>query len=165
MASAALARGGSEARRQRLFWRLQAAVGGSLFAAAARIPRLPARGPADLAHDLRILGLSGVLSAATSVLTVQDVLRLLGLNGHVAFRSLVAMLLQDTAQAGPETVPFANASACIQAYRLGMSRPRGGMQALVEGIGQRFAGLGGDLRTGTLVDRVEEAGPAGEGTK
>ena len=67
----------------------------------------------------------------------------------------VAMLLQDTAQAGPETVPFANAAACIQAYRLGMSRPRGGMQALVEGIGQRFAAQGGDLRTATLVDRVE----------
>ena len=68
------------------------------------------------------------------------------------------MLLQDTAQAGPETVPFANAAACLQAYRLGMSRPRGGMQALAEGIGHRFAGLGGDLRTATLVDRVEQAG-------
>jgi len=32
------------------------------------------------------------------------------------------MLLQDTAQAGPETVPFANAAACLQAYRLGIAR-------------------------------------------
>ena len=29
------------------------------------------------------------------------------------------------------------------------------MKALVESIGQRFAALGGDLRTATLVDRVE----------
>ena len=69
------------------------------------------------------------------------------------------MLLQDTAQAGPETVPFANAAACLHAYRSGMSRPRGGMRALVEGIGRRFAELGGDLRTATLVDRVEAVDP------
>ena len=29
------------------------------------------------------------------------------------------------------------------------------MQALAEGIGRAFAALGGDLRTSTLVDRVE----------
>src|SRR5262249_14954457 len=65
-----IARSRWEALRQRLFWRLQAAVGDALFAAAAKVPRLPARGPADLAHDLRVLGLPGVLSAATSLLTV-----------------------------------------------------------------------------------------------
>ena len=116
---------------------------------------MPVRGWKDLAHDFRILGIPGVLAAATSVLTVRDVLRLLGLYSDSAFRSLIAMLLQDTAQAGPETVPFANAAACLQAYRLGMSRPRGGMKALTEGIGQEFARLGGDLRTSTLVDQVE----------
>ncbi len=71
----------------------------------------------------RILGPGGLLAASTWCLTVLDVLRLLGLDRDVPFRSLVAMLLQDTAQAGPETVPFANAAACLQAYRLGMSRP------------------------------------------
>ena len=139
----------------RLFWRLQAAVGNTLFRAAAGIPRLPVRGWKDLVHDFRILGIPGILAAATSVLTVRDVLRLLGLDSDIAFRSLIAMLLQDTAQAGPETVPFANAAACLQAYRLGMSRPRGGMKALTEGIGQEFARMGGDLRTSTLVDQVE----------
>ena len=52
-------------------------------------------------------------------------------------------------------MPFANAAACLQAYRRGMRRPRGGIKALVESIGERFAALGGDLRTATLVDRVE----------
>ncbi|MEJ7638273.1 MAG: hypothetical protein WKF75_09935 [Singulisphaera sp.] len=101
-----------------------------------------------------ILGVSGLLAASTAALTVRDVLRLLGLGRDVAFRALIAMLLQDTAQAGPDTVPFAQAAACLQAYRRGMSRPRGGMRALAEGIGGRFAALGGDLRTATLVDRV-----------
>ena len=71
------------------------------------------------------------------------------------------MLLQDTAQAGPESVPFANASACLQAYRMGMSRPRGGMKSFVDAIGQSFAALGGDLRTGTLVDRIEREADGG----
>ena len=141
----------------RRFWRLQARVGDRLFRAASRVPRLPARSVGDLVHDLRILGLGGLLAAATSAVTVRDVLRWLGLDGDVPFRSLVAMLLQDTAQAGPEVVPFANAAACLQAYRLGMSRPVGGMAALAGGIGARFAALGGDLRLATLVDRVRPA--------
>ena len=45
--------------RQRLFWRLQAAVGGTLFAAAAGSPGCRPGRSADLVHDLRILGLSG----------------------------------------------------------------------------------------------------------
>lgn len=142
-------------RRQRAFWRLQAAVGTTLFRAAADVPRLPIRSVADVIHDLRVLGIQGVLAGSLSVVTVGDVLGLFGLKGDRAFVALIAMLLQDTAQAGPETVPFANAAACLQAYRLGMSRPKGGMRALAEGIGNRFGALGGDLRTATLVDRVE----------
>ena len=153
-AASAEAFSGKDSAR-RLFWRLQEAVGTKLFEVAGRVPRLPIRSIADVAHDLKILGPGGLLAASTWVGTVLDVLRLLGLDRDVPFRSLVAMLLQDTAQAGPETVPFANAAACLQAYRMGMSRPRGGMQALAEGIGQAFARHGGDLRTSTIVDRVE----------
>jgi phytoene dehydrogenase-like protein len=145
----------NRARGQRAFWRLQAAVGSALFRAAGRVPRLPVLSIGDLVYDLRALGAPGLLSGALALVTVRDVLRLLRLDGDVAFRSFIAMLLQDTAQAGPETVPFANAAACLHAYRLGLSRPVGGMTALAEGVGQRFAALGGDLRTATLVDRVE----------
>jgi phytoene dehydrogenase-like protein len=159
--SASVATFPTRAHAQRLFWRLQAAVGTRLFKAAGEIPRLPARSLGDLTHDLRILGLSGILAASTWALTTLDVLRLFGLDGDVPFRSLIAMLLQDTAQAGPEIVPFANAAACLQAYRLGMSRPRGGMASLADGIGHRFALMGGDLRTASLVDHVEADG-AGE---
>jgi len=143
------------ASRQRAFWRLQAAVGGALFRASAGVPRLPLRGMGDLFHDARILGPGGVLAASTSILTVLDVLRVFGLSRDVPFRALVAMLLQDTVQAGPESAPFANSAACLQAYRLGMRRPVGGMQALAEGIGARFSSQGGDLRTSTIVDRVD----------
>ena len=139
---------GLTATRHRIFWRLQAMLGQALFDAAALVPRLPVRSIGDLIHDVRILGPMGILAGMTSSVTVQDVLRVLGLNRDLAFRSLIAMLLEDTAQAGPEVVPFANAAACIQAYRRGMSRPRGGMRALVEGIGQRFAATGGRLAHG-----------------
>jgi C-3',4' desaturase CrtD len=146
------------AHAHRRFWRLQAAVGKALYEAGARGPRLPARSPGDLLHDLRVLGPGGVAAAATSLLTVRDVLVLLGLAEDRPFVALVAMLLQDTAQAGPEAVPFANAAACLHAYRAGMSRPRGGMRTLVEGLGERLRALGGDLRTATLVERVEPDG-------
>ncbi len=145
--------GQPEAKRR--FWRLQAAVGNALFETAKQRPRLPVRSLGDLVHDLRILGPGGLLAASTWLLTVDSVLQVLGLKQDRAFRSLIAMLLQDTAQAGPETVPFANASACLQAYRLGMSRPKGGMRALTEGIGRRFEALGGDLKRSTIVDRVD----------
>ncbi len=160
-AMAAAFPGRSKARHA--FWRLQHAAGQRLFDAAGKVPRLPVRSVGDLMHDLRVLGPGGLLAASTWALTVLDVLRLLGLAGDRPFRALVAMLLQDTAQAGPEVVPFANASACLQAYRLGLSRPRGGMKALAEGIGQRFAAMGGDLRTATIVDRVEPDPDEGQG--
>jgi phytoene dehydrogenase-like protein len=148
-------------RAKRAFWRFQEAVGAKMFRVAARGPRLPVRGVGDLAHDLRLLGAPGLAAAATWGVTAGQVLGMLGLGREREFRALVAMLLQDTAQAGPETVPFVVAATCLQAYRLGMSRPRGGMKALAEGIGGRFRELGGDLRTGTLVDRVEEDGGGG----
>ncbi len=154
---------GGSAAGQRRFWRLQEAVGRALFAAASTVPRLPARRLGDLVHDIRILGPWGLLAAATSALTVQDVMNLLGLGRNAPFRAMIAMLLQDTAQAGPEVVPFANAAACLHAYRSGMSRPRGGMRTLAEGIGRRFSELGGDLRTATLVDRVEAIAPRRRG--
>ena len=116
-ASAAAFPGRATARRA--FWRLQEAVGTRLFGVANRVPRLPLRSAGDLAYDLRILGPGGLLAASTWTWTVLDVLRLFGLDRDLPFRSLVAMLLQDTAQAGPETVPFANAAACLQAYRMG----------------------------------------------
>ena len=158
-AASAVAFPGRDGAKRR-FWRLQAAVGGTLFRAAARVPRLPVHSAGDALDDAKILGVAGMLAAATSAVSVDAVLRGLGLSREVPFRSLVAMLLQDTAQAGPETVPFANAAACLQAYRLGMSRPVGGMRSLVEGLGQRFSALGGDLRMATIADRVE---PQGEG--
>lgn len=142
-------------RAQSLFWKLQEAVGTTLFRVAARVPRLPLRSFGDLLHNVRVLGLSGSLTGLLSLLTVSDLLRLFRLDRDPAFVALIAMLLQDTAQAGPETVPFANAAACLQAYRLGMCRPIGGMRSLSEGIGSRFASMGGDLRTATLVDRIE----------
>lgn len=143
---------------QQAFWRLQAAVGSTLFQAAGRIPRMPLGNVGDLWHNLRILGGSGVLAGTLALTTVEGVLRILRLDRARAFRSLIAMLLQDTAQAGPESVPFANAAACLQAYRLGLRRPLGGMKRLVEGIGGRFASLGGDLRTACLVDGIERTG-------
>ena len=147
--------GQDEAKRR--FWRLQGAVGASLFRAASRVPRFPIRALPDLGHNLRALGLGGLLGAMTWPATTEQVLRALGLHEDRPFRSLVAMLLQDTAQAGPEVVPFANAAACLQAYRMGMSRPSGGMGAWAEGIGERFEALGGDLHRSTLVDRIERA--------
>ncbi len=137
------------------FWKLQHKVGSTLFQAAAKIPRFPIHKFSDLTHNLAILGFSGSIYSALAATTVLNVLKFFGLDHDRSFYSLISMLLQDTAQAGAETVPFATAAACLHAYRMGMSRPIGGMKALVEGIAQRFVELGGDLRTATLVDRVE----------
>ncbi len=145
-----------QSQAKRFFWNLQEAVGSTLFKVASAVPRLPVRSLTDIFHDVRVLGLGGILAASTWPLSVANVLRILGLSRDRSFETLVAMLLQDTAQAGPETVPFANAAACIQAYRMGMSRPSGGMRALAEGIGTRFTTLGGILKRATLVDRVEK---------
>lgn len=140
------------------FWKLQHAVGSTLFQAAGRIPRFPIHKFSDLTHNLAILGFTGTAYSALAATTVWNVLKFFGLDHDRSFYSLISMLLQDTAQAGAETVPFATAAACLQAYRMGMSRPIGGMKTLVEGIAHRFVELGGDLRTATLVDQIESSG-------
>ncbi len=86
LATAVFGNGRRSERAQRLFWRLQAAVGSRLFRAAGDIPRLPLRGWNDLVHDLQILGITGILAAATSALTVSHVLCLLGLHNDIPFR-------------------------------------------------------------------------------
>ena len=100
-------------------------------------------------------------------MTVGDVLRLLGLAGDRPFWSLSAMFLQDTAQAGSEVVLVATAASCLQAHRIGMrSRPVGGMAARTEEIGTWFEALGGDLRSGTIVERIATShGGSGSGTR
>jgi C-3',4' desaturase CrtD len=136
------------------FWRIQEKIGKALFKASSNLPRSPIHSVSDIFHNLKILGLFGTLCSTTTAITVKDLMRILGLHKDPEFVAIVAMLLQDTAQAGPETVPLANAAACLQAYRFGLSRPKGSMKALAEGIGEAFSGAGGDLRTATLVDSV-----------
>ena len=144
------------------FWRLQEAVGSTLFAVASKGLPMPPRSLGDLGAIARGLGLRGLAAASTSAATVLDVLRLMGLAHLRPFRKLIDMLLQDTAQANAETVPFANAAACLHAYRAGLRRPKGGMRALAEGLGERFEALGGTLRRGSIVDRIEpDPDPAG----
>ncbi len=136
------------------FWRIQRNIGTTLFQAGAKLPRLPIGSIGDIVHNLRILGGAGVLCSLGTVVTVRDLLRVLGLHRDRRFVAIVAMLLQDTAQAGPEIVPLANAAACLQAYRYGLSRPVGGMKAFAEGLGAAFADAGGVLRRATLADAV-----------
>ena len=137
------------------FWKFQAAVGSTLFQVASRELPMPPRTIGEMLTIARGLRLRGIAAASTSLVTTHDVLRLFGLDTIQPFRKLIDMLLQDTAQAGAETVPFANASACLHAYRAGLRRPKGGMMGFAEGLGARFEAIGGVLRRGSIVDRVE----------
>jgi len=145
------------------FWRIQRWIGSTLFRASGRLPRVPMRGLGDIAHNFRVLGLSGMIATLGTAVTVRDLMRLLGVDRDPRFVAIVAMLLQDTAQAGPEVVPLANAAACLQAYRFGLSRPVGGVRAFAEGLGEAFGTAGGDLRRATLVDSVRPAKDTGKG--
>lgn len=136
------------------FWRIQRWIGSTLFEASSGLPRVPIRNFGDIFHNARILGIDGTFATFGTAVTVLDLMRLLRVNRDPRFVAIVAMLLQDTAQAGPEVVPLANASACLQAYRYGLSRPLGGMRAFVEGLGEALISAGGHLRRSALVDSV-----------
>jgi C-3',4' desaturase CrtD len=137
------------------FWKIQKRLGAVLFEAGSKLPRLPIRTIGDIVHDLRILGMTGTIASLGTLVTVRDLLRIMGLNGDRRFRSIIAMLLQDSAQAGPDLVPLTNAAAYLHAYRLGLSRPRGGMKAFAEGIGNAFNDAGGKLHRSTIIDSVD----------
>lgn len=87
--------------------------------------------------------------------TMSDLLRACGLQEDYALRALLAMLLQDTVHAAPETAPLINGALGVTIRGAGLTRARGGMRGFWRKLAAHYRALGGVLKVGTRVERVE----------
>jgi phytoene dehydrogenase-like protein len=116
---------------------------------------MPLRRPADVLHDLRLLGVGNVPMARHLVGTVGGAMRRCGVQDDVALRGLLGMLLEDTVHSAVDRAPLINGALGITMRGAGLIRHDGGMHGFWRGLVQHYRGLDGDLRLAAEVSRVD----------
>lgn len=149
-----LAAFGDDAAHRR-FWATLDDLAATFWAASRAGVRLPLRSPLDLLRAASTLPPTKWPLARFLTQTMDDLLRGCSLEGDVALRGLLAMLLQDTVHGDPATAPLVNGALGVTIRGAGLTRPHGGMRGFWTALVARYRELGGTLRVGTAVERLE----------
>lgn len=128
----------------------------SVFWCASRVGvKLPLRSPADVLSALRAVGLHNLPLSRYLMWTMGDLLRAYGLRDDKPLASLLSMLIEDTVHSTLEDAPLINAALGITIRGAGLMRHVGGMYGFWQRLTAHYRALGGVLRVGCRVDRVE----------
>ncbi|WP_441248364.1 phytoene desaturase family protein [Kitasatospora sp. McL0602] len=141
--------------RHRRFWALLDGLAETFWRASRSGVQLPVRGPATALRDLRAVGLAGVPLARHLNRTLGDALRSHGLRGDAPLVGLLAMMVEDTVHAGIDDAPLINSALGVTIRGAGLSRHVGGMHGFWRVLVARYRALGGSLRVGCEVSRVD----------
>jgi C-3',4' desaturase CrtD len=152
-----LAAFGSSPEYQR-FWHLLDTLAAVFWQASRMGVKLPIRSLPDLLNATRCLPPSNWPLLRYLRWTVGDALHASGLAGDTALRGLLGMLIEDTVHSTVEQAPLVNASLGITIRGAGLTRPTGGMRGFWQQLGGRYREMGGQLRVGRRVVRVEQDG-------
>jgi C-3',4' desaturase CrtD len=148
-------RGLGDTPAHRRLWRLLDRLANVFWRVSRAGVGLPIRGAGDLVRALRALGLGGLALARYLRWTVGDALRACGLRQDRALAALLGMLLQDTVHAAVDDAPLINGALGITIRGAGLTRARGGMFGFWRRFVAHYRLLGGVLRVGCPVLRVE----------
>ncbi|HEU4412987.1 MAG TPA: NAD(P)/FAD-dependent oxidoreductase [Polyangiaceae bacterium] len=139
----------------RAFWALLDRLADVFWRASRAGVCLPLRGAADLARAASLLSPRDWPLARHLGRTMGDALRAAGLAGDRALRGLLGMLIEDTVHSSVERAPLINAALGVTIRGAGLTRAAGGMRGFFRALAARYRALGGALRVGCRVDRVE----------
>lgn len=139
----------------RSFWRLLDRLAAVFWRTARRGVKLPIRGVADAVRAARAVGLDDLALVRYAGWTMADALRAHGLEGDRPLVGLLAMLIEDTVHSTVSEAPLINAALGITIRGAGLTRPRGGMRGFWRRFAAHYRGLGGELRVGRAVERIE----------
>lgn len=145
--------GNSTAHRR--FWAQLDRIATVFWAASRAGIRMPIRTPADLAYDLRAIGLAGLPQGRHLARTLGDELRRHRLRDDAALVGLLGMLVEDTVHATVDTAPLINAALGVTIRGAGLTRHAGGMRGFWRSLTGRYRELGGELGTARRVVRVD----------
>lgn len=145
--------GDSPAHRR--FWALLDRLAAVFWAASRRGVTLPIRTPGHAIQAVRSLGLANIGVARYLNWTLADALRREGLEDDRPLRALLGMLVENAVHSTVDEAPLVNAALGVTIWGAGQSRARGGMRGFWRAIVDRYRALGGELRVGRAVERVE----------
>lgn len=117
--------------------------------------KLPIQGLGDLLRAVGSVGLLNLPLARFLNWTMGDALRSCGLRDDLPLVGLLSMLLEDTVHASVNEAPLINGALGITIRGAGLTRPRGGMYGFWRRFLSHYRRLGGTLRVGCPVYRVE----------
>jgi C-3',4' desaturase CrtD len=139
----------------RFFWRLLDQLAVVFWRASRRGIRLPIRSVTDAVRAARAIGPVGLPLVRYMGWTMADALRAHGLENDRPLVGLLAMLVQDTVHSSVAEAPLINAALGITIRGAGLTRARGGMRGFWRELIARYRQLGGELRVGCRVERLE----------
>jgi C-3',4' desaturase CrtD len=141
----------------RVFWALLDRLADAFWAATRAGIRMPVRTPVDLIANLRALRPRDLHLARHLTRTVGETLARYGLHEDRALVALLGMLVEDTVHSTVDAAPLVNAALGVTIRGAGLTRHRGGMHGFWRLLVARYRELGGDLRVGCPVVRVDGA--------
>ena len=142
----------------REFWAWMDRLADVFWAASRAGIRLPIRGPSDLLRAMYCVGPVQLPLVRYLRWTMGDALQHCGLRGDRALVGLLSMLVEDTVHAEIDDAPLINGALGITIRGAGLTRARGGMYGFWRRFVAHYRTIGGTLRVGCAVSRVERPG-------
>ncbi|WP_422924380.1 phytoene desaturase family protein [Singulisphaera sp. PoT] len=144
-----------ETPAHRGFWQLLDRLSSVFWGVSRRGVKLPIQSLGDAIGAARALGWEDGLLARYVRWTVADALQAYGLSGEDALKGLLAMIVEDTVHSSLDKAPLIDAALGVTIRGAGLHRARGGMRGFWRGFVDHYRSLGGELRVGCAVDRIE----------
>ena len=120
---------------------------------------MPLRGLADLWKNLNAIEPRNLPLLRYVTWTMADAMRAHGVYSDVALRTFIGMLVEDTLHTTVEEAPLINAALGITIRGAALMRVRGGMREFWNALVPCYNSLGGSLKVGHCVLRIEQATP------
>ncbi len=139
----------------RALWRLLDRLADVFWRASRRGIKLPIQGLADAVRAVKSVGAGELPLVRYLHWTLADALRAFDLEDDRPLVGLLAMLVEDTVHSTVAAAPLINAALGITIRGAGLTRARGGMYGFWRRFVAGYRALGGELRVGSAVERIE----------
>ena len=136
-------------------WKLLDNLARAFWRASRRGVKMPIRSPSSALAAFDAVGVRDLPLIRYARWTVGDALRSFGLEHDRPLVGLLSMLIEDTVHGNVDEAPLINAALGITIRGAGLTRPRGGMRGFWAAFTTRYAQLGGVMKVGWRVDRIE----------
>lgn len=144
-----------DTRAHRRFWSWMDRLAEVFWKACRQGAKLPIQGASDLVRAVRAVGLRNLPFTRYLRWTVGDALCRCGLRDDRPLVGLLGMLLEDTVHACIDEAPLINGALGITIRGAGLTRARGGMYGFWRAFIAHYRSLGGSLRVGCPVRKIE----------